>query len=230
MPSSNDKEAWKKGGRPKNPDGPKLKSLDSRCSPSGLKKIMIEIEQDNLKMAEVINMGFHDFQHIPDWFVKQELFLHLASRFDLENNLIKDDVGSIEVDVSVVERSIGLPSYGANFLEYDPDDIHTAALKLRWGPMTLTKLKSFVTTCPMNSNEARREFREGFILLLAKIFLCPTTNKFISPERYLPLVLDVVNTRKYNWSLQIFTWIKDSIRNSKERVLNTFLVACLYLL
>ncbi|MED6223294.1 hypothetical protein PIB30_072623 [Stylosanthes scabra] len=112
MPSSDDKEAWKKGGRPKNPDGPKPKSLDSRCSPLSLKKIMIEIEQDNLKMAE-------------------ELFLHLASRFDLENNLIKDDVGSIELDASVVERATGL--HGTDFPEYDHDDIHTAALKLRWG-------------------------------------------------------------------------------------------------
>ncbi|MED6200993.1 hypothetical protein PIB30_090646, partial [Stylosanthes scabra] len=55
------------------------------------------------------------------------------SKFDLENNLIKDDVGSIEVNATIVERAIGLPSYGTDFPEYDPDDIHTAALKLRWG-------------------------------------------------------------------------------------------------
>ncbi|MED6150360.1 hypothetical protein PIB30_071536 [Stylosanthes scabra] len=87
MASSNDNEAWKKGGRPRNPD---------------------------------------------DWIVQQELFLHLASKFDLENNLIKDDVGNIEVNTVAIERATGLPSYGANFPEYDPDDIHTAALKLKW--------------------------------------------------------------------------------------------------
>ncbi|MED6197917.1 hypothetical protein PIB30_061299 [Stylosanthes scabra] len=102
MASSNDNEAWKKGGRPRNPYGPKLKSLDSRCSPSGLNKIMTQIQQDDLK-------------------------------FDLENNLIKDDVGNIEVNAAVIKRAIGLPSYGADFPEYELDDIHTAALKLRWG-------------------------------------------------------------------------------------------------
>ncbi|MED6153196.1 hypothetical protein PIB30_099359, partial [Stylosanthes scabra] len=128
MAFSNDNEAWKKGGRPRNPDGPKLKSLDSRCSPSGLNKIMTQIQQDDLKVTEIITMGFGDFQQIQDWIVQQELFLHLASKFDLENNLIKDDVGNIEVNAAVIERTTGLPSY-----EYEPDDIHTAALKLRWG-------------------------------------------------------------------------------------------------
>ncbi|MED6111419.1 hypothetical protein PIB30_052161 [Stylosanthes scabra] len=56
-------------------------------------------------------MGFRDLQHMPNWTVKQGLFLRLASRFDLENNLIKDDVGTIEVDASVIGRAIGLRSY-----------------------------------------------------------------------------------------------------------------------
>ncbi|MED6223779.1 hypothetical protein PIB30_077395 [Stylosanthes scabra] len=133
MSSSDDNEAWKKGGRPRNLDGPKQKSLDSRRSPSSLKKLMTQTEQDDLKVAKIITMGFGDFQQIPDWIVQQELFLHLASKFDLENNLIKDDVGSIEVNATIVERAIGLPSYGADFPEYDLDDIHTAALKLRGG-------------------------------------------------------------------------------------------------
>ncbi|MED6210503.1 hypothetical protein PIB30_064694 [Stylosanthes scabra] len=137
MASSKDNEAWKKGGRPRNPDGPKLKSLDSRCSPSGLNKIMTQLQQDDLKVAEIITMGFGDFQQNPDWIVQQELFLHIASKFDLNNNLIKDDVGNIEVNAAVIERATGLPSYGADFQEYEPDDIHTAALKLRWGSVIL---------------------------------------------------------------------------------------------
>ncbi|MED6158850.1 hypothetical protein PIB30_036764 [Stylosanthes scabra] len=133
MISSYDNEGWKKGGRPKNHYGTKPKSLDSRCSPSGFSQIMKEIEQNNLKMAEVIDMGFRDLQHKPNWTVKQGLFLHLASRFDLENNLIKDDVGTIEVDASVIERAIRLRSYGDDFPNYYPKDILIAALKLRWG-------------------------------------------------------------------------------------------------
>ncbi|MED6206242.1 hypothetical protein PIB30_024834 [Stylosanthes scabra] len=183
MISSYDNEAWKKGGRPKNHYGPKPKSLDSRCSPSDFSQIMKEIEQNNLKMAEVIDMWFRDLQHMPNWTVKQGLLLHLASRFDLENNLIKDDV----------------------------------------------ELKAFVTSCTMNTNEERREFREAFILLLAKSFLWPTTNNFISPERHLPLVVDVANPNRCNWSLQIFTWIKDSIRDFQRKGVK-HLSICMFLL
>ncbi|MED6222321.1 hypothetical protein PIB30_063215 [Stylosanthes scabra] len=168
--SSNDNEDWKKRGRPRNPDGPKEKSLDSRCSPSGFSKIMQEIGENDLKMAE----------------------------FDLENNLIRDDVGMIDVNASVIECVIGLPSYGYDFPDYAAANNSIAALKLRWGQVTLADLKAFVIGCPMESNEERREFREAFILLLAKSFLCPTTNNFISPERHLPLVVDVANPRRYN--------------------------------
>ncbi|MED6126663.1 hypothetical protein PIB30_080578, partial [Stylosanthes scabra] len=75
---------------------------------------MTQLQEDELKVAEIVTMGFGDFQQIPNWIVQQELFLHIASKFDLDNNLIKDDVG-------------------ADFPDYEPDDIHTAALKLRWG-------------------------------------------------------------------------------------------------
>ncbi|MED6145362.1 hypothetical protein PIB30_024408, partial [Stylosanthes scabra] len=150
-------------------------------------------------MAEVIAMGFPDLEDMPNWTVKQELFLHLASKFDLENNLIRDDVGMINVNASVIERAIRLPSYGYDFPDYAPANNRFAALKLRWGQVTLTDLKAFVIECPMGSNEERREFREAFILLLAKSFLCPTTNNYISPERHLPLVVDVANPRTYNW-------------------------------
>ncbi|MED6180079.1 hypothetical protein PIB30_006891 [Stylosanthes scabra] len=215
--SVNDNEDWKKGGRPRNPNGPKDKSLDSRCSPSSFSKIMQEIGEKDLKMAEVIAMGFRDLEDMPNWTVKQELFLHLASKFDLENNLIRDDVGMIDVNASVIERAIGLPSYGYDFPDYAPANNRFAALKLRWGQVTLADLKAYVIECPMESNEERREFQEAFILLLAKSFLCPTTNNFISPERHLPLVVDVANPRSYNWSLQIFTWIKDFIRDFQRK-------------
>ncbi|MED6218694.1 hypothetical protein PIB30_028780 [Stylosanthes scabra] len=95
--------------------------------------------------------------------------------------------------------------------------------------VTLAELKTFVTGCTMNTIEERREFREAFILLLAKSFLCPTTNNFISPERHLPLVVDVANPSRYNWSLQIFTWIKDSIRDFQRKGVK-HLSSCMFLL
>ncbi|MED6222489.1 hypothetical protein PIB30_064945 [Stylosanthes scabra] len=165
-----------KGGRPKNPDGPKQKSLYARCSPLGIKNLMTKIEEDNMKMAEVITMGF-----------------------------------------------------GTEFPEYDADDLRTATLKLRWGSVKLKDLKAFVTRCPMESNEEKTEFREAFLLILAKTFLCPTTNPFISPDRHLPLVLNVENPMKYNWSLQIFSRIKDSIRDFQRKYVK-HLSSCMFIL
>ncbi|MED6169827.1 hypothetical protein PIB30_024945 [Stylosanthes scabra] len=85
-----------------------------------------------------------------------------------------------------------------------------------------------VVSSGQETNEERREFREAFILLLAKSFLCPTTNNFISPKRHLPLVVDVANPRRYNWSLQIFTWIKDSIRDFQRKGIK-HLSSCMFI-
>ncbi|MED6161386.1 hypothetical protein PIB30_060285 [Stylosanthes scabra] len=59
-------------------------------------------------------MGFGNFQHIPEWIVNQEIYTYLASKFDLENNVIKDDVANIEINAEIVERALGLPSCGNN--------------------------------------------------------------------------------------------------------------------
>ncbi|MED6139294.1 hypothetical protein PIB30_082423, partial [Stylosanthes scabra] len=108
MSSSSDDEACKKGRKPKNQDGPKKKGVDSRCSPSRINKIMISIINDNERMAEVDAMGFANFQHILEWIVNQEIYMYLATKFDLENNVIKDDVANIEINAEIVERALGL--------------------------------------------------------------------------------------------------------------------------
>ncbi|MED6133716.1 hypothetical protein PIB30_030689 [Stylosanthes scabra] len=110
MSSSSDDEACKKRRKPKNKDGPKNKSADSRCSPTGINKLMTAIIKDNARMAEVETMGFGNLQYIPEWIVNQEIYTYLASKFDLDNNVIKDDVANIEINAEIVERALGLPS------------------------------------------------------------------------------------------------------------------------
>ncbi|MED6107668.1 hypothetical protein PIB30_016287 [Stylosanthes scabra] len=80
-------------------------------------------------MTEVEVMGFANFQHIPEWIVNQEIYMYLVTKFDFENNLIKDDVANIEINVEIVERALGLPSGGDEFPEYYPDDLEYEALK-----------------------------------------------------------------------------------------------------
>ncbi|MED6159976.1 hypothetical protein PIB30_047212 [Stylosanthes scabra] len=217
MSSSSDDEARKKGRKSKNQHGPKKKGVDSRCSPSGINKIMTSIINDNARMAEVDAMGFASLQYIPEWIVNQEIYMYLATKFDVENNVIKDDVANIEINAEIVERALGLPSCGDEFSEYYPDGSEYEALKSRWGKFTLADLKGFVIKCAMQTEEQRMLFREAFILFLGKTFFCPTTNSFLSPERHFPLVVDVKNPMQYNWSLQIFTSIKDAIKDFQKK-------------
>ncbi|MED6152004.1 hypothetical protein PIB30_087732, partial [Stylosanthes scabra] len=113
------------------------------------------------------------------------------------------------------------------FSEYYPDDSEYEALKSRWGKFTLADLKGFVIKCAMQNEEQRMLFREAFILFLGKTFFCPTTNSFLSPERHFPLVVDVKNPMQYNWSLQIFTWIKDAIKDFQKKGVK-LLSACMF--
>ncbi|MED6125207.1 hypothetical protein PIB30_066494 [Stylosanthes scabra] len=167
-------------------------------------------------MTEVDAMGFANFQHIPEWIVNQEIYMYLATKFDLENNVIKDDVANIEINAEIVEHALGLP-----FLcEYE-------ALKSRWGKFSLADLKGFVIKCALQIEEERMLFREAFILFLGKTSFCPTTNSFLSPERHFPLVVDVKNPMQYNWSLQIFTWIKDTINDFQKKGVK-HLSACMF--
>ncbi|MED6180421.1 hypothetical protein PIB30_010051 [Stylosanthes scabra] len=132
----------------KEPRWPKKKGADSRCSPSAINKIMTSIIKDNARMAEVDAMGFANFQHIPEWTVNQEIYTYLATKFDVENNLIKDDVANIEINAEIVECALGLPS-GDDFPEYDPKDLEYKALQSRWDNYSLINLKDFVIRCPL---------------------------------------------------------------------------------
>ncbi|MED6167261.1 hypothetical protein PIB30_001157 [Stylosanthes scabra] len=60
-------------------------------------------KKDNVRMVEVEAMRFSDLQHIANRIVQQELYMHLASNFDLDNNLIKHDIDNIEVNATIVE-------------------------------------------------------------------------------------------------------------------------------
>ncbi|MED6109202.1 hypothetical protein PIB30_031304 [Stylosanthes scabra] len=179
-------------------------------------------------MPEVEAMGFADFQYIPEWTVNQEIYTYLATKFDVENNLIKDDVANIEINAEIVERALRLPSGGDDFPDYNLKDLEYKALKSRCGNYNLKDLKEFVINCPLQTEEQRMLFREAFILLLGKTFLCPTTNEKLSLERHFPLIVDVKNPQQYNWSLQILTLIKDAIEDYQTKGVK-HLSACMFI-
>ncbi|MED6120191.1 hypothetical protein PIB30_018783 [Stylosanthes scabra] len=67
------------------PNGPKPKSLDSRCSPSSINEIFVALKDKKIKLDEIDKMGFGGLKHIPKWSVDQESYLYLAKNFDLTN-------------------------------------------------------------------------------------------------------------------------------------------------
>ncbi|MED6161574.1 hypothetical protein PIB30_062067 [Stylosanthes scabra] len=80
MSSSTDGDVKNKGGRSMNPEDPKPKSLDSRCSPSDITKLMTQIGENNVRMGEVEATRFGSFRHILEWIVHQELYIGFEIR------------------------------------------------------------------------------------------------------------------------------------------------------
>ncbi|QHO12699.1 uncharacterized protein DS421_15g509150 [Arachis hypogaea] len=58
------------------------------------------------------------------------------------------------------------------------------------------------------------EFRRYFILVVMKMFLCPTTQQVISPGHIYP-VLDVSGPRIFNWPLEILKWFHTAVEKYK---------------
>ncbi|MED6134815.1 hypothetical protein PIB30_040523, partial [Stylosanthes scabra] len=92
------------------PNGPKPKSLDSRCSPSSINEIFVALKDKKIKLDEIDKMGFGGLKHIPKWSVDQESYLYLAKNFDLTSNYIRTDVDDIVVNAALIGRALDLPS------------------------------------------------------------------------------------------------------------------------
>ncbi|MED6168732.1 hypothetical protein PIB30_014195 [Stylosanthes scabra] len=149
------------------PNGPKQKSLDSRCSPSFINDIFVALEKKNIKLDEIDTMGFGGLKHIPKWSVDQESYFYLAKNFNLTSNYIRIDVDDIVVNVALIGCALDLPSYG---LEFPTLDRKIHAICSRWSGSTNLKLKKFIETCPMETHVQKMEFKQAFILFVVKSF------------------------------------------------------------
>ncbi|RYR59058.1 hypothetical protein Ahy_A05g024903 [Arachis hypogaea] len=66
----------------------------------------------------------------------------------------------------------------------------------------------------MATESDRIEFRRYFILVVMKMFLCPTTQQVLSPRHIYP-VLDVSDPRRFNWPLEILKWFDQTVEKYK---------------
>ncbi|MED6160557.1 hypothetical protein PIB30_052496 [Stylosanthes scabra] len=135
----------------------------------------------------------------------------MAKSYNLQRDCLMMDVDNIHVNGASIGHALGLPSHGYEFLSFDKKNPKHEQIKSMFQGKSLKWLKNFVLVCPMTSEEERRVFPHAFLLMVVKGFLCPTPSASISPEMHLPLILDVENPMKYNWSLQSFHWLRDGI-------------------
>ncbi|RYQ92368.1 hypothetical protein Ahy_B09g098573 [Arachis hypogaea] len=68
----------------------------------------------------------------------------------------------------------------------------------------------------MDIEDDRMEFRGHFILLVLKMFLCPTVQHIISPWHN-DTILDVSDPGRYRWLLHIFKSLEQAIRKYQRK-------------
>ncbi|MED6175047.1 hypothetical protein PIB30_074834 [Stylosanthes scabra] len=173
-------------------------------------------------MAEVEAMGFGNLQYISEWIVNQEIYTYLALKFDLDNNVIKDDVANIEINAEIVERALGLPSSGDEFPEYCPTDSDYEALKKSAAEFFMNDFDGY------NS-----EGMPSFSLGMTQEFQSPTyTPKRSMPEEILdiPPINEIIPANiqedllTANEKKKIYNWVMNASKDSgvQEEMIVTF--------
>ncbi|KAL1329402.1 hypothetical protein AAHE18_12G037700 [Arachis hypogaea] len=191
----------------------KKKLLESRCSPCYINDIMSHLEKthSDAKLAEIEAIGFGFLRHIPKWPVKQGIMVALARSYNLDRNTLQLDAANISINADLIGRVFGLPSGGDDFPSFNDKNAAHVAVKKQFHRRTQTELRKFIYECSMESEADRMEFRRHFILVVLKMFLCPTTQPVISAW-HIPPILDVSNPRRFIWPMKIFNWLKKAIK------------------
>nr|XP_025650959.1 uncharacterized protein LOC112747187 [Arachis hypogaea] len=150
------------------------------------------------KLAEVDKIGFGFLRLVLDWTVKQAIMVHLAESYDVETRTLIIDFGNICLNAELIGWVFGIPSHGDPFPSLDDKNPVHVAIKKRFKRWTTTELRDLVYGCPMATESDRMEFRRYFILVVLKMFLCPTTQQVILPWHIYP-VLDTFDPKRFNW-------------------------------
>ncbi|XLS81070.1 hypothetical protein HN51_046901, partial [Arachis hypogaea] len=103
-----------------------------------------------------------------------------------------------------------------DFPPFDSSNAAHVSIKTRYHRLKTVQLRHFVRHCPMDTEDDRMEFRRHFILLVLKMFLCPTVQHVISPW-HIDTVLDVSDPARYRWPLHIFNSLEQAIRKYQHK-------------
>ncbi|RYR24955.1 hypothetical protein Ahy_B02g058565 [Arachis hypogaea] len=192
------------------------KLLESRCSPSYIHDMLSTLSKNNSadKLAEIDLIGFGFLRLVPNWSVKQPIMVHLAESYQVKPRTFILDIGNIRLNAELIGKVFGIPSGGDPFPAFDDSNASHVAIKNRFHRRKTTELRDLVYSCPMATETDRMEFRRYFILVVMKMFLCPTTQQVLSPWHIYP-VLDVSDPRRFNWPLEILKWFDNAVEKYK---------------
>ncbi|RYR77598.1 hypothetical protein Ahy_A01g002121 [Arachis hypogaea] len=191
----------------------KKKLVERRCSPYYVSNLFSHFEEhnENRKLAEIEAIGFGFLRRIPLWHVKQSIMLPLVRAYHVDSNTLRVDAGDIHVTTELIGKVLGIPSRGDGITELNKENASHGALKRQFQKKITTQLHDFVYGYQMDTEEQRMDFRRHFILVVLKMFLCPTSQQTISPW-HIPPILDVSNPRRFHWPHSILKWLQDAIQ------------------
>ncbi|XLR02140.1 hypothetical protein HN51_056972 [Arachis hypogaea] len=208
-----------KVGRPKKPEGPKKKTLDTRCSPTAIADMMDHLKDKYpIKYQEVEKMGFGCLRHIPKWSMSQDLIVALARSYNKDRMHLEVETGDIPVNARVIGQALGLPTNGDSFPKLDPKK-HRNLIDTFEG-RTQKEVKTHVIRCSVTTEVEKEEFRRYFIMFVMKAFLFASSNKYIT-NSFIPGVIDVRNPMRFFWGRHIYDCVKEGLRKYKEDGIRT---------
>ncbi|KAL4396777.1 hypothetical protein AHAS_Ahas01G0125800 [Arachis hypogaea] len=166
------------------------------------------------KLAEIDEIGFGFLRLVLNWSVKQAIMVHLAEWYDVKPRTFILDIGNIRLNAELIGWVFGIPSSGDPFQTLDETNPAHVAIKKRFHRRTATELWDLVYNCPTAIESDRMEFRRYFLLVVIKMFLCPTTQQVNLPWHIYP-VLDVSDLKRFNWPLQTLKWFDTAVEKYK---------------
>ncbi|QHO00412.1 uncharacterized protein DS421_13g406350 [Arachis hypogaea] len=195
----------------------KLKLLETRCSPCYIAELFHDLEtnQAQAKLDEIEEIGFSFLKLVPKWNVKQSIMVMLAKAYDTETSTLKVGDGVIRIGAKLF-RLFGIPPGVDDVPPFDAGNADHVSIKRRFHRLNTIQLRRFVNQCAMDTKDDRMEFRRHFILLMLKMFLCPTVQHVISPW-HINTILDVSNPRRFHWQLHIFKSLEQAIRKYQSK-------------
>ncbi|KAL4288501.1 hypothetical protein AHAS_Ahas19G0292500 [Arachis hypogaea] len=108
--------------------------------------------------------------------------VHLAESYQVKPRTFILDISNIRLNAELTGKVFGIPSQGDPFPALDDSNPCHVAIKNRFHRRTTTELWDLVYSCPMATESDRMEFRRYFILVVMKMFLCPTTQQVPPPS------------------------------------------------